>query len=488
MKLSFSLLAVLSSLVFSTTIFSSKLFAQTPPAEVVIMIDLSASTSASPPINDLEIEKNAAKLLLDFFVNSSNRPRVAIGTFNQNDNIPGSGARILTGGELTTEYGNNSPASGLYAVIDSLNSTSGFTDLEVAINVAQSHLANHGNSAAKFIILISDGIPNRPGNSPDYSDCGACGCLNAYNATNIAATNAELAGTKIFGIHYEGHSPVVFCPNEPLAGLEFMRDQVATTPSYFFDGTGNLSLVFQKLSCAISCDDANPCTIDSCNSVTGLCESTPDTSDSDGDGTFNCVDLCVGPDNLLGTACSTGSGACQRNGLFSCNALNTVACIGNIVNRDACFGCKTTSLTSYKSSFKSQISKQLAVAKILSTRLNKLAGKKATVKAYLKAAKKSQAALTQSLSATLANLPGSITSCTDQTSCVSTYDTALTVANIKNVSSAAKLLNDKLISNIKKHAKTLSKTDKANRTKANQSAQAALALANTVPIVSSTCE
>ena len=345
--------------------------AQSPVAKIVIMMDLTGSTSPS----DLEIEKNAARSLLNTFSSApeSSRPYVAIGSFRVTDFGP---AMIIPGAELTNAYGSPTPASGLYQVIDSIVEIGGYTDLAAAINVAQGHLNASSVVGPSYIVFISDGTPNRPG-APEYTNCDECGCQVAYAATNAAATAAEQLGTKIFGIHYAGNG-VAICngpglEREPLKGMAFMREEIATNPAYYYQGNGDLSGVFSQVSCAISCDDNNPCTRDSCNETTGACEYSELLGDIDGDNVVDCQDRCIGNDALLGTACSLTNHpnpSCHRLGSYACSSQGSVACIGSgVVPSLECFGCATSSVLSVHTEIRTLVTAQEAAVQKLARAL-----------------------------------------------------------------------------------------------------------------------
>ena len=219
-------------------------------ADILIMIDKTGSVSPS----DLTLEKNAAKSLLGFFDTAIVKPRVGIGSFNVGDF---NNARIEPGGALTDVYGHDNPNdTGLYEVINNIAGTGGFTDVGTALNVAQAELALHALTMSRYIIIISDGITNRP-SVPVPSDCST-GTPGA-NA-NAAADAAELAGTTIFTIHFGEDDPC-----SAGTGSSFLQNQIATAPQYYYEGNTDLSGVFGQISQVIACDDQLSCTSDFCN-------------------------------------------------------------------------------------------------------------------------------------------------------------------------------------------------------------------------------
>ena len=300
-------------------LFSSSAFAGgTPPpvacgdsadADIVIMIDRTGSISSS----EMAQEKNAAKTLLQFFDGALVQPRVSIGTFNVQS---GPDARILA--SLTDLYGQDNPGNtGLFQTINEVvpSSGSGNTDISAAITVAQAELAANAQSVDnRFIIIISDGITNEP----DASDPSSCSAGNPGAAASDAADAAELAGTKIFAIHFGDDSP---CASG--TGVTFLQNIIATAPTMYYEGNSDLSGVFTEISEAIVCDDGNTCTRDSCDN--NICVWTPIGDDSDGDGVADCLDQCPGGDDtLLGDECSSGVGACQNSGVKICQCLNSL--------------------------------------------------------------------------------------------------------------------------------------------------------------------
>jgi len=272
-------------------------------ADVVIMIDRTGSLSAS----EMTQQKNAAKTLLNFFSFATIKPKVAIGTFNV-QLVPD--ARIELYGNLTTTYGHDNPGdTGLYEVINNIPSTgSGSTDLSAGISVAQAELSAHAQSSNRYIVLISDGIANEP----DGANPGSCSDHNPGYAANVAASNAEAAGTKIIAVHFGDDG---IC--NPGVGAAFLQGIIATAPATYYEGNGNLSGIFFLISEALVCDDGHACTQDIC--FYGQCVSTPIGGDSDNDGVSDCLDQCPGgDDNLLGQACSVGSGSCSGSGVKIC--------------------------------------------------------------------------------------------------------------------------------------------------------------------------
>jgi hypothetical protein len=273
------------------------------------MIDRTGSINST----EMAHEKNAAKTLLNFFDGAITPPRVSIGTFNVQS---GPDARILA--SLTDIYGQDNPGNtGLFQTINEVvpSSGSGNTDISAAITVAQAELAANAQSLDKrFIIIISDGITNEP----DASDPSSCSAGNPGAAAAAAADAAELAGTKIFAIHFGDDSPCAAG-----TGVTFLQNIIATAPTMYYEGNSDLSGVFTEISEAIVCDDGNTCTRDTCES--NICVWTPIGDDTDGDGVADCLDQCPGGDDTqLGDSCSAGVGACQNTGSKVCQCLNSL--------------------------------------------------------------------------------------------------------------------------------------------------------------------
>jgi len=217
-------------------------------SDIVIMIDRTGSITPS----DLTNEKNAAAVLIDFFATSNPKPRIAIGTFNGTTDggvgYPGP-ARIHQ--HLTTNYGSKSPLSGLYLTLNNIMDSSGRTNLSAAIADASSEFSTM-TTRPRYIILISDGIANRP---PDDLSCGTCGCATAFNLADQNASSSETTfGTKIFAIHYGTGAGCPSLPaNDALNPVRFLRDDIATQTSYYFEGNQNLMGVFNQIAQNIAC-------------------------------------------------------------------------------------------------------------------------------------------------------------------------------------------------------------------------------------------
>jgi hypothetical protein len=395
--------------------------AQAP--DVVVMIDLTGSTSAA----DVDKEREATRSLLRQFSQIVPKPRVSIGSFNvvnERAENADNAARIQAGGELTDSYGNEQSVTGLFEVLNKLPRPDGYTDIGAAISVAQAHLDATGGSGRDFIVLITDGTSNRPGTA-SYSGCNACGCDNALAATRISATESKAKGTTIFGVHYQGNAFNTTCPNEPQAGLNFLKSDIVTSENTFFESFGDLPSMFASISCAVRCDDGNSCTADSCNTTSGQCEFAPSTTDSDKDGIVDCSDTCKGNDLLLGQSCNNSQESCQGSGYYGCSAGGEVSCVSNATSVEACKGCTETDI--------SGVLKNIVAAqdKAKSVTVN-------TVNRYKKALKKSRGKFSKKDKSTeesvqklykagqgiVRSLPGNFQQCSNATLCTTIFSNA----------------------------------------------------------------
>ena len=252
----------------------------TSPADVFILIDKTGSVSNS----ELTAEKNAAKTLLNEFATAQEKPRVAIGSFNVQSF---SDAELLA--TLTSSYGaDGSPGTGLYQAINNISGTDGNTNLVSPLNLANDHLlSGFGDpQTPDYIVLISDGIANRPTTFPptypNSTGCGSCDCPQARAAAASTATTIKNLGTKIFAIRFGDNTGTCNSAQVQLGG-QFLDQEISSGPGYYFEGsTANLSEIFDKISGFISCSSNNyQCGADC---VSGVCQpitcptSTPTTT------------------------------------------------------------------------------------------------------------------------------------------------------------------------------------------------------------------
>ncbi len=246
-------------------------------ADVVIMIDITPSISQ----DQLDEERDAAKVLLDRFAASDPRPRIAIGTFNAcctpdcDSDCGEDNARIVPYGGLSSDYGEDgNPGTNLYKAVNeiALGVATAQTDIASAINVAQDVFESSAVPVHNYIVIISDGLPNFP-----TGDCGQlppCGCQASVDAADAAAAQAQAAGTKIVAVYFE--NPTICQQNQQCCnqGSGFMQNTLATdADAYFFEGeagTGELACAFVQVADLIACDDLVSCTVDTC--VLGVCQ------------------------------------------------------------------------------------------------------------------------------------------------------------------------------------------------------------------------
>ena len=234
------------------------------------MIDKTGSVTDS----DLAAEKAAAKTLLNEFATAQEKPRVAIATFNvsrTND------ARVVPGGHLTSTFGSDAGAgTGLYLAINAISNTTGETNIQAALQVSQDEFdSGYGDpQTPNYIVLISDGISNRPKTFPplypNSNGCYVCNCPQSRAAALSTRTNVVATGTKIFTIHFGDNSGL--CSAAEIAlGATFLNDSISSGSGYNFEGnTGNLAGIFDKISGYIACSSTGyTC---GANCVNGTCQ------------------------------------------------------------------------------------------------------------------------------------------------------------------------------------------------------------------------
>ncbi len=258
-------------------------------ANVVIMIDVTGS------INDTELEqeKTAARSFLQAFEQASPRPYVTIGRFSTN---VAENAEIMTPSDWTTDYGfdgmGQGGSTGLYEAIDNITNSGGYTNIAAPIFVARSKIQTAPEpDLRKYIILISDGQPNRPEGNDGAPECVTHPTINCFSGCGsgtqiekaawcLADEEAELAESvydiSLIAVFYDGGSG---CKHA--CGEFFMKNVIATLPPgvdpddnpFFVDESASLVCSFNGIVQTISCDDGDPCTIDSCEN--GQCVYTP---------------------------------------------------------------------------------------------------------------------------------------------------------------------------------------------------------------------
>ncbi|MGB0716276.1 MAG: hypothetical protein ACPGXK_10380 [Phycisphaerae bacterium] len=340
----------------STTVMGAELCGQTVDADICIMIDRTGSTNAS----ELGEQRDAVTdLLAEFDALPLTKPRVAIGSFNGPCAFSQSGcgaitdrARILS--SLNGSYGDDEMGcdgdGDVYDTVDCITTgpTSGQTDLSTAIDVCQAELdANANPSTPNYIIVITDGIPNIPNNSPCT---GFCDCQFARDAAATAADNARAAGTQVFAVHYTGTGAGCSAADDVVA-INFLQTEIADDADSYLEGDDGLSQIFTETVDELSCDDMDECTNDTC--VDDKCSYT-DVPESCGDGCCtgsedgcSCPQDC-GPevcgDGICNTACEDCSNCPADCGCVNCDEQCVAGtCVADPVDCDDSVACTVDS-------------------------------------------------------------------------------------------------------------------------------------------------
>lgn len=250
------------------------------PVDVAIVLDRTGSVSNS----NRALEANAAKQLLALLANIDAGHHASIIRFaakDCNDGVDPNGSS-----EVITPLSGINPGT-LAAFendVDSAMSSSSCsgTNLKDAVDKAHAVL-NGGVYDQKYIILISDGEPNKP--------------QNPVSSASAAATSAKEDGIKIFTIAFDAGASGDASDRALLASMatqdsdddsvgsvsEQEKEFENSDGDYFFiapDGN-DLASIFNKISEVLLCDDGVACTMDDCNEESGMCEHTPDDSSCD---------------------------------------------------------------------------------------------------------------------------------------------------------------------------------------------------------------
>lgn len=324
------------------TFASSKVWSQGAPAcgqeaaDIVIMLDRTGSVSAS----ERAVEAAAANTLINLLGTLNNGQRVGIGRFG---GASSSNAEIVQ--HLTTVTPAN--IATLQGVVNTaLNSSSSGTNVASAVNVAQAELVANATTGNPVIILISDGQANRPNGT-------------AVSSAQTAATNAKNAGTRILTVAYDANGSSATEVN----GRTLLA-QIASQPSdddsvgsvsdaeriaenqdgddFFIAPTSDaINTVFSQISNAITCNDNDPCTVDSCaegntcnyQRIEGCvaCQSDENCNDNNPCTADSCSNNTCQHNNVEnGTSCEDGnlctsgstcqSGSCQGGSEVTCSA------------------------------------------------------------------------------------------------------------------------------------------------------------------------
>lgn len=326
--------------------FVRSLHAQAPTcgqeaADIFIMLDRTGSVSAS----ERALEAQAANSLINLLGTLNNGQRVALGRFSGSSS---------TNAELVTTLTTVTPANIATLqgnVNTALNSSGSGTNIASAINVAQAELAANAITANRIIILISDGQANVP--SPSST---------ARAQAVSAADAAKTAGTRILTVAYDtsGSDATSVAGRTLLAQLASQPSDDDTSGSvsdaernsengdgddFFIAPTSDaINAVFSQISNAITCNDNDPCTADSCSEgntcnyqrVEGCVTCRSDANCNDGN---PCTTDTCGEDSTChntvvdngvscedGNLCTSGStcqnGACGGGSETSCEALD----------------------------------------------------------------------------------------------------------------------------------------------------------------------
>lgn len=348
MRFASSLVMILSLvLVLAARVDAQPLCGPGAPQDVVLILDLTKTQSAA----HIEQQKAGARALLDAFSNAAVKPQVAIATMNTVCSCGGPGsydpcdepgevscyapgideARIVVplSANYTNHYAQLQANAGIRGQGPGFDGLGG-TNIKRALEVAQQHLETHGSAWPNNIVLLSDGQPNLPGYYWfPFNQCNDCNCDMAEAEAQNAADVVKAMGTKIFTV----------LSGAPCGGgAAFLRDVIATNPSYHFTNPNQLPQLFQALAQEIGCNDGNSCTYDVCNNNSPRrCEFLP--IDSDGDGTPDCSDGCpLDPHKVAPGACGCGVADTDSDGDGTPNCHDNCPSDPNKVQPGVC-GC-----------------------------------------------------------------------------------------------------------------------------------------------------
>lgn len=156
-------------------------------ADTVMMLDRTESMMTHEP-GALAKEKDAARSLIDAYASVSPSPTIGVGVFGDGSDNEGSAPAQIVGLLTNTDYASLKSAVNSWLAIGE-----GFTNLGDAINKADTELnsVRHDPTKPKVLILVSDGVPNRPANE----STGEASALAAADA-------AKLGDTDIYTVHF----------------------------------------------------------------------------------------------------------------------------------------------------------------------------------------------------------------------------------------------------------------------------------------------
>lgn len=282
-------------LILLGSLLSSPLWAQdaTPecgelPSDIFLMLDRTGSVRDAERAKEAEAAKTLVQLLLE---NTDNR--VALGAFGSENCLPGFPASTLS--EL------NENQDELFQAIDAgmRDSSCGGTNLADPIQLA-SVVLDQGQNSNRIFILISDGDPNFPRETP-----------GPRQAALDAAARLKDEGVRIFTIAFDAGQVNDETNRATLAqmashisqddsqGMVEPEEQALENQDeddfFIAPRAEDLERVFKNIGEIILCDDQDPCTQDRCND-TGRCEyvikdsclANPPPEDSESCGTDSC--------------------------------------------------------------------------------------------------------------------------------------------------------------------------------------------------------
>lgn len=183
--------------------------------DLMLVLDRSGSISSS----ELNTLKTAAKKFVDALAPSADGAHIGQTSFSTN-------------GTLDLHLSSNSGA--IKAAIDTLVS-GGFTNLMEGIDLAQGELNNPGDGhdrndsdSKDFMVIITDGAPNRPVNT-------ATGKAKATESANAA----KAAGTVIYVVGV-GTTP---------GTADYLKNNIASSPNHYFDAAdfNGLEAILKKI-------------------------------------------------------------------------------------------------------------------------------------------------------------------------------------------------------------------------------------------------
>lgn len=256
--------------------------------DVVIMQDGSRCVTPADPANQPDTRRDAEKTACTDFVNAvaplDLRPRVGIASHNWGNSLTCNTQTIITdpndpwarfsslddgaGGLDFDGYLHQDFVPNTYnAISKGINWTCGDTPLDAAITVAQNHMTSPwgDNQSPNYMILISHGRTNR-WSSAGGGACNAansCNCATAKNYALTAANQAKAQGTTIFTVFLDD-TTCGCSAADTTAGKNFLRDQIATNASDYFEATtatlpSVLDQIRAKLTGVVSCPAGKVC-------------------------------------------------------------------------------------------------------------------------------------------------------------------------------------------------------------------------------------